>query len=317
MRVRLLVTEAFVEGFAPRLDALADVGRGLDLCVLGPTTVPGTDAEAAFFSPDEFPAHPARLLVTALKATSLKWFHSMSAGVDNPVFTSFLDRGTRLTTSSGAAAIPIAQSVVSYLLALSRRLPETLQNQSAHRWDRLMGVDLAGSCVVIAGMGPIGYEVARLCTALRMRPIGLRRTVAGDEPCETWTLDRWHESLAIADHIVLALPLTESTRGMLGAAELALLRHGALVVNVGRGELIDEPALISALTDGRIAGAGLDVFATEPLPVESPLWDMQNVIITPHSSSLVPSTRAAMCERFLDNLGRYLRDEPLRNEVMR
>jgi D-2-hydroxyacid dehydrogenase (NADP+) len=317
MRVRLLVTEAFVAGYSARLDALAEVGRGLDLCVLGPTAAPGTDGEAAFFSPDEYPVATAKLLVTALKATSLKWFHTMSAGVDNPVFTSFLDRGTRLTTSSGAAAIPIAQNVVSYLLALSRRLPETLRNQSLHRWDRLMGVDLAGSCVVIAGMGPIGCEVARLCTALRMRPIGLRRTVAGDEPCETWTLDRWHESLTLADHVVLALPLTESTRGMLDAPALALLRPHALVVNVGRGELIDELSLIRALTDGLIAGAGLDVFATEPLPVDSPLWDMSNVIITPHSTSLVPSTRAAMCESFLDNLGRYLRDQPLKNEVVR
>jgi phosphoglycerate dehydrogenase-like enzyme len=312
--VALLVSETFAETYAAQLHALRSVGRGLEIRALTPG-MPEMDGEATFFSPDEFPGNRAGVLRNAHRAPSLRWFHTMSAGVDSPIFDRLLERGVRLTTSSGASAVPIAQAVVLDLLALTRRLPEARAHQAAHRWERLMGRDVAGATIVIAGMGPIGCEVARLALALRMRPIGLRRTVTGEEPCETWTLDRWHEAIGAADHLVLALPLAPSNKGLLDAASIARLRPGAIVINVGRGELVDEPALIDALRSGQLGGAGLDVFATEPLPDDSPLWDLPNVIVTPHNSALVPSSRVAMCHIFLDNLGRYLRGEPLRNEV--
>ena len=314
-QVTLLVTATVATDHANQLHAYRFVGRGLELRVLSGRADDPTDAEAAFFSPDEFPDAPSRLMRVALKAPSLQWFHTMSAGVDHPVFGSLRDRGVRLTTSSGAAAVPIAHAVFMHLLALTRQLPAMMRNQVTANWSRLPGSDLAGTTVVIAGMGPIGTEVARVAPAFGMRALGLRRTVTGSEPCETWPLDRWHDALGVADHLVLALPLTLTTRHLLDAGALALLRHGATVVNVGRGELIDEEALVTALHSGRLAGAGLDVTATEPLPPESPLWQIPNVIITPHNSASVPSTGAKAIEIFFENLGRYLRNEALRNEV--
>ncbi len=313
--VSLLLSEKFVDQFRAKLDPLMNVGRGLDLRVLTGRGSDPTDGEAAFLSPDEFPDAPAGLFRTALKAPALKWFHTLSAGTDHPAFGALVDRGVRLTTSSGAAAVPIAQAVFMQLLALTRGLPTMLRNQSDRTWDRIHGTDLANHTLTIAGMGPIGIEVAQLAAAFGMRAVGLRRTVSGTEPCQTWTLDRWHEALAIADFVVLALPLTAETRLLLDAEAISHMRHGAIVVNVGRGELIDEPAMISALRTGQIGAAGLDVTTVEPLPVDSPLWTMGNVIITPHNSAAIPSTNAAVAEIFFDNLGRYLRGEPLRNEV--
>jgi phosphoglycerate dehydrogenase-like enzyme len=166
-------------------------------------------------------------------------------------------------------------------------------------------------------MGPIGLEAARLCAEFGMRPIGMRRTVQGDEPCETWTFARLDELLSTVDDLVLALPLTPDTNGLIGARELALLRPGARLVNVGRGELIDEDALVDALRRGHLAGAALDVFVTEPLPAEHPLWDLPNVIVTPHIAGATPLADDRAAAIFVDNLGRYLRGEPLRNEVFR
>ena len=313
--VTIFLSETFVDRFRSRLDPLMSVGRGLQLRVLTNRPSDPDDAEAAFLSPDEFPSAPAGVFRTALKAPSLAWFHTLSAGVDHPAFGALVDRGVRLTTSSGAAAVPIAQAVFMNVLALTRNLPKILRNQVDRNWDRLPGADLAGHTMVIAGMGPIGIEVARLAAAFGMRAVGLRRTVTGAEPCETWTLDRWNEALAIANFAVLALPLTPDTRLLLNAQAISHMRHGAIVVNVGRGELIDEPAMINALNTGQIGAAALDVTTIEPLPPDSPLWAMENVIITPHNSSAIPSTNAAVVDIFFDNLGRYLRGETLRNEV--
>jgi len=148
-----------------------------------------------------------------------------------------------------------------------------------------------------------------------MRVIGVRRTPSGDEPCETWPIERLHELLSMVDVLVLTAPLTVDTLGMIGAEELALMPKGAHVVNVGRGQVVDEPALAAALASGRLGGAALDVFAVEPLPAESPLWDLPNVIITPHSAGSTPLATERAAEIFADNLGRYVRGEPLRNEV--
>ena len=149
--------------------------------------------------------------------------------------------------------------------------------QSNCDWLDVDVVDVEGRTVGIIGFGAIGAEVARLASAFGMHPIGMRRSPRGDEPCPVWTTDRLHELLRIADDIVLCAPLNESTNGMIGPTELALLRPGAHLVNVGRGQLIDEPALVDALTTGRLAAAALDVFAVEPLPIDSPLWTLPKI----------------------------------------
>ena len=162
---------------------------------------------------------------------------------------------------------------------------------------------------------PIGDETARLGGAFGMNVVGCRRTVSGNEPCETRTFDALAELLGWADYVVLALPLTDDTTGLIGADEFALMKPTARLINVGRGGLVDEPALIDALQSGRLAGAGLDVFAVEPLPADSPLWDMPNVIVTPHNSGSTERANERAVEIFVDNLGRFVRADALRNEV--
>ncbi|MET0460530.1 MAG: D-2-hydroxyacid dehydrogenase [Ilumatobacteraceae bacterium] len=311
----LLCTDTVVERFGDRI-ALA--APGLDIVTLrGRDALPDDElerVELAFFSGDTYPERSALFMGTAVRTPNLRWLHTFSAGTDHPIFTSLRDRGVRVTTSSGASATPIARTVMMYLLALSRDLPGQLRHQAAHQWAPRDYDDIGGQTIGVVGMGPIGLEVIRLAEGLGMHPIGMRRAVAGDEPCETWTIDRVAELARLVDVLVLALPLTDDTRGIVSAAVLEGMKPGARLVNVGRGDLVDEPALVRALAGGHLGGAGLDVFTTEPLPADSPLWDLPNVIITPHSSALTAASGAGAVEIFLDNLARYVRGEPLRNE---
>lgn len=302
-----------------RGDEVTAIAPGVDVVqLIGDDRVTDTDIgriTVAFFSGDAWPERAPNFMQVCLQASGLQWFHTMSAGVDHPVFRSFVDRGVVLTTSSGSSASPIAQTVMMYLLALTRDLPGWLRAQAEHRWDQRAIRELEGLTMGVVGMGPIGAEVARLGRAFGMRPIGMRRTVRGDEPCETWTFDRLDELVTSVDALVLAVPLTDDTREMIDARRLAAMRPGALFVNVGRGELVDEAALADALASGHLGGAGLDVFVTEPLPAESPLWDLPNVIVTPHSSGTSAGTSARAEDVFLDNLTRRVAGRELRNRA--
>ncbi|MGH9272431.1 MAG: D-2-hydroxyacid dehydrogenase [Ilumatobacteraceae bacterium] len=268
----------------------------------------------AFFSADAWPDQAAHFMGAVVRAPALDWLHTFSVGTDHPVFTDLLDRGVRVSTSSGASAGPIARTVMLYLLALSRDLPRLVRAQAAHEWAPRSYDDLEGRTVGVVGMGPIGLEVIRMSGALGMRTIGMRRAVVGDEPCTTWTLDRLPELASIADALVIALPLTDDTRGLISAEVISRMRPDAIFINVGRGELVDEPALTAALADGRLGGAGLDVFATEPLPSDSTLWDLPNVLVTPHMSGTCPTSDERAVEIFLANLSAFARDEQLLNE---
>ncbi|MEX2625342.1 MAG: D-2-hydroxyacid dehydrogenase [Ilumatobacteraceae bacterium] len=302
-----------------RGDEVAAIAPELDVVrLIGKEHVDDTDVARvtlAFFSADAWPERAPNFMRVCLQATGLRWLHSMSAGVDNPVFRSLLDRGVTVTTSSGSSASPIAQTVMMYLLALTRDLPGWLRAQAEHRWEPRAIRELDGLTMGVVGMGPIGVDVARLGTALGMRPIGVRRTVRGDEPCETWTFDRLGELVASVDVLVIAIPLTDDTRGLIGADAFAAMRPCTLFVNVGRGEIVDEPAMIEALRSGHLGGAGLDVFATEPLPADSPLWDLPNVIVTPHSSGTSARAGERAEDIFLDNLTRHAAGRDLRNRA--
>ncbi|MEN8184113.1 MAG: D-2-hydroxyacid dehydrogenase, partial [Myxococcota bacterium] len=274
------------------------------------------DVRIAFFSGDCLETDRAReFMIAALKSANLKWLHSSSAGVDHEIFHRFLERGVRLTTSSGVHAVPIAQTVLLYLLALSRDLPGWLEAQRERRWQPRAIHDLQGDRVAVVGLGPIGLEIARLTGALGMEVIGLRRQPRGDEPCETFGLERLAELAPTLDWMVLALPLHPETHHILDAKTLALLPARARVINIGRGALVDERALAAALREERLAGAALDVFEVEPLPEESPLWQLPGVILTPHSSGTNRGNDERAAALFLDNLGRFRAGEPLRNEV--
>lgn len=311
----LLVSAPVEERYGAELESAAP---GLPRVIVGPDGAIHGDVSAvelAYLSGDLYPAKMRGFVLALRDAPRLRWLHTFSAGVDHPWFQALRARGVRLTTSSGAHAVPIAHTVLLYLLALARGLPAWLDAQRRRAWEPHSFTDLQGLVLGVVGMGPIGTEVARLGAACGMRVIAVRRTPRGDEPCETWSLARLDELLARADALVLALPLTDDTRHLLGASRIARMKPGSWLVNVGRGALVEEAALVEALREGRLGGAGLDVFEIEPLPPESPLWSLPNVLVTPHSSGDTPGNLARATVIFVDNLGRFARGETLRNEA--
>ena len=271
--------------------------------------------DAVFYSSDLWPDRSRGIVLSILKTKNLKWMHTFSAGVDNPFFVQLMERGVRLTNSSGATASPIAQTTVLYMLALSRNVRAWFQHQDNREWTRHGFTELDGGRLAVIGMGPIGTEIARLGVALNMQVEAIRRTPTGNEPCPTFSFDQLSNVLSRADWVAVALPLTSDTREIFNAETFAIMKQGAHFINVGRGELVDEDSLIDALTSGHLAGAALDVFATEPLPADSPLWNMDNVIITPHSSSASEQSELRSEAIFVENLALYVAGKPLRNEV--
>jgi phosphoglycerate dehydrogenase-like enzyme len=327
---RLLTTATFLADYGARLQLIcAAHGHELQPLTLPDDETQRFDAptlaviEVACFT-GNFEADPVftrRFLGSALHAPNLRWMHLPNAGVDHPVFGRLLGQGVRLTTSSGTTAEPIAQTAIAGLLALARGFPRWWAAQRRHEWAphrrERAPRDLPRQTMVIVGVGAIGNEIARLARALGLHIVGVRRRprAAGDHVDELYPQSALHTILPRADWLVLACPLTNETRGLVDAAALARLPATARVINVARGQIIDEPALIAALQHGRLAGAYLDVFDQEPLPADSPLWDLPNVIISPHDSSASSGNAARISELFLRNLEHWLRNEPLENEV--
>ncbi|GAB3765878.1 hypothetical protein GCM10028796_24090 [Ramlibacter monticola] len=282
----------------------------------------GVDADVAFVSRDvtglstKFELQPAtRAFYDALEAApSLRWLQIHSAGVDRPVYQRLRARGVQVSTASGANALVVAHSALAGVLALARELPRLWDAQRAGTWAPLIASglprDLDGQHAVLVGWGPVAQEIARL-----LRAFGLRVTVVrqqdrpAGEDFATIPCTRLREVLPQADWLVLACPLTDTTRGFVDAQALALLPARARLVNVARGELVDEPALVDALRSGRLGGAFLDVFAHEPLAADSPLWKLANVIATPHSAGASDGNAARVERLFLDNLRRWCAGE--------
>lgn len=246
----------------------------------------------------------------------LRWMHVVSAGVDHILLPALSAANVTLTNARGVFSAPIAETVLAYMLAVVKRLPEFLTQQQAHHWRHLPLRELGGLTVGIVGLGDIGREVARRCRALGMRVLGLRQHAGPDADAdEVLPPARLHDLLARADFVVIALPLTPQTRGFIDQAALAAMKPDAWLINISRGGVIEEQALVAALREQRIGGACLDVFAEEPLPAESPLWDLPNVIITPHNSWSSPRLESRQVSLFLENLRRYIAGEPLLNVV--
>jgi phosphoglycerate dehydrogenase-like enzyme len=245
----------------------------------------------------------------------LRWVQTTSAGVGPLVKRLGLqDSDLLVTTASGLHAQPLTEFVFAALLFHSKEIGRLQEEQRARQWNRFAGVELAGQTMAIVGPGRIGREIARIARAFRMRVVALGRE-ANPARAEALGVDRLYdraglpEMLAVADCLVMCAPHTPETEGIMGAAEFAALKPGAVFVNIGRGALIDENALLAALRDGRIGFAALDVFRTEPLPLDSPFWDMPNVLVNPHSASTVVTENAKLTDRFISNLGHYLSGE--------
>lgn len=278
---------------------------------------PETDVLSSFFPPRD----------TLSLAPNLRWVALPSAGADG-AFRAGLVRpeGTPIVTNaSGVHAVPISEHVFSVLLLWTHHWPALLDLQRAQEWppfDRrseLTVRELYGATLGVVGLGAIGRRVAQLGRAFGMRVVATRYSArAGDadpDVDELLPAARLHDLLRQADFVVISAPGAEQTRHLIGAEELAVMKPSAFLVNIARGSIVAEDALIAALQEGRLAGAGLDVFATEPLPSESPLWRMPNVIVSPHISGLTTAYSRRFTDILLDNLARYRAGQPLRNVV--
>lgn len=267
------------------------------------------------------PADTPSGLATAVRACpDLRWIQATAAGAGEQLRAATLSaselEGVLVTSAAGVHAGPLAEFALFGMLAFAKDLPRLRRDQEARRWDHYPVRELAGSTVLVLGIGGIGLEVARLAKAFGMYVIGVKRVPdAAPYVDEMYDMSAIEELTPRADAVVSTLPATEQTTGLLSRDMLGTLRRDCVVVNIGRGAVIDEDALADALAAGRLGGAALDVFTTEPLPADSPLWKLDNVIMAPHTAALSVEENRRIVSLFIDNLRRYLLGKPLRNLI--
>lgn len=251
----------------------------------------------------------------------LKWFHSFSAGLDPVMQSEIADLPIIISNSSGIHSVTIAETTMGYILAWNRTFPFMLQKQKEHVWAKGMTrtpYEAIGKTVGIVGAGSIGEEVAVRAKAFGMRTLALRRNPKPSQFFdETFGSDGLNELLSRSDYVVVSTPLTPETRHMFSTEQFKAMKKSALFINVARGGVCDQDALINALQTGEIEGAALDVTDPEPLPVDSPLWDMENVIITPHMSADAPILVQLATDFFCNEIKNYLEGKPVKNTVAR
>ncbi len=253
---------------------------------------------------------------TLAAAPNLRWFQSTSAGVDELIGAGFGERSVAITTSSGVHATPIAEFVLHLMLMFAKEARKSLKAQSQKRWRRFTPSELKDATVGVVGLGHIGSEIARLAKSFGCRVLAVDRTrEEASVVDELLTLADLPRLLAASDFVILSLPLSTETRHLIGEAELRAMKRSAVLINICRGAVIDEAALVRALREGWIAGAGLDVFEREPLPPESELWGMENVIISAHVSGGTEHYFERAVPIFCENLRRYLDGRPLLNLI--
>lgn len=333
MKHKALLTQRFSQPLVERLGAISP-----DLLVIQKSVREDWDNmdTAAFFEGDEeilYCFMPPRDLSVAPK---LKWVQLHSAGINQLKGHPILQSDIHVTTSSGIHAVPIGEFSIAMMLALARRVPRMVRQQDRgewpkERWRTFLGHEMRGQTLGIVGYGSIGRETARIAKqGFGMRVLALTRSgdkadrgyhepAVGDPegkiPDAWFTRDQLGDLLAQSDFVLISIPLTDETRRMIGEAELRSMKPTAFVVNIARGEILDETALVQALKEKWIAGAGLDVFAKEPLPNDSELWKLENVLMAPHISSATPSYDDRAVNLFAENLRRYLRGDELLNLV--
>lgn len=319
--MRLLIYEASYR----RLEAaIADASPVVEPVVMddqGTLTLAGRTValeeagiEAAWGNAEAWFGPAARAFSTALlKATGLKWLQSGAAGFDHPIFGELVRRGVILTTSHGQA-VGMADYVLWGVLDHFQKGPQRRAAQGAHDWARLQFRDLAGTRWLVVGFGAIGQGVGQRAKAFGAHVTGVRRSQAPHPAAEAIVADKDIPGLLPdADVVVLSVPLTPETRHLANADFLARMKPGSVLVNVGRGGLVDEAALLAALDKGVPEHAVLDVFETEPLPADSPFWDHPRVTLTAHASGISEGQARRNDELFLDNLRRYAAGQPLLN----
>src|SRR6266851_2528250 len=258
-------------------------------------------------------------------ATRLRWVQSPAVGVGSLMFPELLASDVVITSARGIRARAIAEHVLGATIALARKLPVAIRAQAAHRWaqDELEGASvdirtLHGQRMGIVGLGSIGLELVKVAAPFGFRITAIRRRAAEPPPSgvdEVWPPERLPDLLAQSDVVVLAAPHTPETKRLIGRRELDHIKRGAFLINIARGKLVDDAAVIDALKDGRLGGAALDVFTQEPLDASSPYWDLPNVIITPHTSGALQDYWTPLVALFSENVRRFGRGAPLLNVV--
>lgn len=251
-------------------------------------------------------------------AMNLKWIHSFSAGMDRVLTPEIARRQIILSNSSGIHAVPIAEHIIGFMLIFTRGFSHTFRNQERRVWEKKNDIgELRGKTVLIAGLGDIGREAARLAHALGCRIIAVSRTGKDKPPyvTELKRADKLSELLPRADFVVIAAPYTKETHHWFGMREFRRMKRSAVLINIARGAIVNEKELITALRRKIIAGAALDVTEREPLPAQSPLWKMRNVVITPHHSGLSEKYMDRAIELFAKNLKQFLAGKPLLTKV--
>ncbi|OLZ42145.1 hydroxyacid dehydrogenase [Natrinema saccharevitans] len=251
-------------------------------------------------------------------ADALEWVQALSAGTDRFDHDALADRGVALTNVSGIHAKPIGQQVLGYLLHFERGFDRAIAQQREREWERYLGGELGDRTVGIVGVGAIGSNVADYCRTFDARVVGTKRdpTDAPESVDEIYGPDGLESVLAASDYLVVACPLTDQTRGLLDADALATLPDDAVLVNIARGGIVDQSALVDALAAGDLGGAALDVFEEEPLPESSPLWARDDVLVTPHMAGSTPHYWERCADVFLRNYDRFRDGDPLENRVV-
>lgn len=326
----LLVSPHVHRAFGDALHAAA--GAGLRLMVSDPATPLSprqlSEVDLALLSLDVVELSTKLVLTPRMAffcdqlraASRLQWLHVPTAGVDRPIFQEMLRRGVRVTNSSGANADAVAHTAIMGVMMLARGALKWLQAQREHRWAPQRGdsapPDLAGQTAIVVGYGPVGRRIAQLLDALGVKVHKLRHSPqAGDAASGIHGYGQLRDLARDAQWLVVACPLSKETRHMVDAGVLNATPRGSFVVNVGRGGVLDEQALLEALDSGQVAGAHLDVFEQEPLAADSPFWDLPNVLVTPHNAGSTRQYGDRCVQMFLENLARWVRGAPLLQEV--
>ncbi len=248
---------------------------------------------------------------------SLRWAQAVTAGVDYLTNTGIAGYGVSLTTAAGINTRPVAEYAMAGILYFAKEMDRIRRNQRAHRWERHDLGEIGGRTLGLLGLGAVGSQVAHLATAFGMQVLAIRRSngIAHAGVDEVWGPERLDELLSRSDYVVVALPLTSSTRAVIDEGRLLSMPPHAVLVNVGRGPVVDEAALLKALQSAWIRGAVLDVFEQEPLPADHPFWEMENVLLSAHLAGLSDRYDARVVDLFCENLLRYLEGLPLLNVV--
>jgi D-2-hydroxyacid dehydrogenase (NADP+) len=251
------------------------------------------------------------------KAGKLQWVHALAAGVERLLFPEFVESDIVLTNSSGVHPTPISEHVLGMMLMVSRKLHESYKNQLQKEWSRPVPTELYGKTLGIVGFGSIGERIGSLGKSIGMHVIGMKRNTdyKTENAHELLPPDRLDELLERSDFVVISLPLTKATEKLITKREFEIMKETAYIVNISRGKIICQDDLVHALESEEIAGACLDVFEEEPLPAESPLWEFDNVLVTPHYAGSTPEYFNRAIDIFCDNLERFLTGAPLVNVV--